>query len=88
MNIIILIQILTSHHENLKEVNKKIKKTEDNDEKQTLEANAKSIEEQIKIMDNKKAELDTQINELNEQIKPFTSSPMVTYAPKIIDMEI
>ena len=83
-----ILENLTSRHENLKEVKKKIKKTEDNDEKQTLEANAKSIEDQIKIMDDKKTELDTQINELTEQIKAFTSSPMVTSAPKIIDMEI
>ena len=64
---------LTSRQENLKELQDKIQETTNLDEKNKLKLNLKSIEEQIKNMDEKKNQIDKELEDLDNKIKLFTS---------------
>ena len=76
---------LSTRQENLKEVQKKLRKSKVPSEKVGLEESVKSIEEQINKMEEKKNELDEQIDDLSKQVQSFGKGTLVT--PKIIETE-
>ncbi len=74
---------LTTRNENLEEVQTKLSKAKTSDERSSLEQSVKSIEDQIKKMEEKKADLDKQLDSITTQIKEFDTNEVV--GPKIID---
>lgn len=60
---------LSIKKENLYEMQNKLCKTNNKEDKVKLEDTIKSIESQIKTMEDKKKELDTQITDLNDKLK-------------------
>jgi len=72
-----ILENLQTRHENLDELNKKLKKAmkkEHTEEANMIEQNIKSIEDQIKKMEEKKGELDIQISQLSSQVKAYGST--------------
>jgi hypothetical protein len=65
---------LNSRRENLKELNEQINQTDNQSEINKLKLNVTSVEDQIKIMDEKKEQLDKELEDLNNQIKLFSDS--------------
>ena len=76
---------LESRHENLDEVQTKLKKVKNPDERASLEKSIESIEDQIKKMEEKKKELDGQLDTLSGKIKAF--NPKDFSGPKIVGDE-
>lgn len=62
---------LSTRHDNLLEVKKKLKKAKNQQEIDSIQQSVDEIEKQISKMEEKKKELDNQINNLSEQIKGF-----------------
>ena len=75
---------LQSRHDTIKDLKKKVSKAKDATEAESLEKNILEIESQIKKMEEKKAELDTQIENLSNQVKDTSSSSAQLNGPKII----
>ena len=70
---------LSIKKENLYEMQSKLGKTNNKEDKVKLEDTIKSIETQIKTMEDKKKELDTQITDLNDKLQnhqKFELSPL------------
>lgn len=78
-----IIDNLTTRQDNLRDLKKKHKKANTEEERNSILQSIQSIEEQIQKMECKKNELDEQINSLSEQVKKFGSSSMEP--PKIIN---
>jgi hypothetical protein len=76
---------LNLKRDNLKDLKKEIKNKKTHEEKNILESNIKSAEEQIQLMDTKKKELDKQIDSLDEQLKLYKQTNISL--PKIIETE-
>jgi molecular chaperone DnaK (HSP70) len=77
---------LTTRHDNLKELQKKHKKTKNETEKQSLEQSMKDIEEQINKMEEKKKDIDEQLEQLNNQVSSFGGTqPTLPKVPKEMD---
>lgn len=74
---------INTRQQNLDEINKKMKKTNNLDEKESLQKNVDEIENQIMKMEEKKNELDQQIDSLGNQLKGF--SQMKLDPPKILE---
>jgi hypothetical protein len=70
--------------DNLQDLEKKL---DDSTNKESVEENIKTIEEQIKNMESRKLELDSQIENLAQQVKLFDTNNESEYlkGPKIID---
>jgi hypothetical protein len=64
---------LSTTQNNLSDIKKKYKKSNDDDEKNKMDTEMKNIEEQIKNMEEKKKELDKEIEKHTEQIQSFSS---------------
>jgi hypothetical protein len=78
-----IMENLTTRNENLEEVQKRLAKAKTSDERSSLEQSVRSIEEQIKKMEEKKVDLDKQLDTITTQIKEFDTKEIV--GPKIID---
>ena len=76
---------LNTKRDNLKDLKKEIKNNKTSEEKVILESNITSAEEQIKLMDAKKKELDKQIENLDDQLKLYKSA--APNPPKIIEID-
>jgi len=74
---------LTIRQENLDEVKNKLKKAKTIQEKNSFQQSVDEIEKQISKMEEKKKELDEQIDNLGNQIKSFPA--MKLDAPKILE---
>jgi DNA repair ATPase RecN len=74
---------LNSRQDYLKDARKKLKKSNNQDERTGLEKSIKEIEEQIKKMEEKKKELDVQIEDTTNQLKAF--KPGQVAHPRIIE---
>lgn len=74
---------INTRQQNLDEIKKKLKKSNSLDEKDSLQKNIDEIEKQITKMEEKKSELDEQIDLLGNQLKGF--SEMKLEPPKILD---
>lgn len=72
---------LTVRKDNLSDLANKMKKVKSDDERQKLETDMKTVEDQISKMDLQSKDLDKQIEKLEEQLKSFT--PAVVNPPKI-----
>ena len=76
---------LTTRQDNLAELEKKHKKAKDNSERESLEFSMKSIEEQIAKMEDKKKDLDTQLESYTNQVQSFAQKEFT--GPKIINTD-
>ena len=74
---------LSNRHENLREVELKLRKATNPDEKHSLQQTFNSIEEQIKEMENRRKELDTRLEELTNEVEMFSVDKPFT-GPKVI----
>lgn len=66
-----IVDNLKTRADNEKDIKKKLKKAKTTEEKEALEGNLKTIEEQKGKMEDKLKELDNQLETLNDQIKGF-----------------
>ena len=73
---------INTRQENLADIKKKIKKSKDNDEKNVLQKSVEEMENQIAKMEEKKKELDDQIDLLSSQLKGF--GEMKLDPPKVL----
>ncbi len=78
-----LLDNINTRHQNLNEIKKKIKKSKNQDEKNLLQTNIDEIEKQIAKMEEKKSDLDKQIETLSSQLKGF--GQMKLDEPKILN---
>jgi molecular chaperone DnaK (HSP70) len=78
-----IIDNLTARQENLDEINKKIKTSKSEDETNSLLKSVEEIEKQIDKMEEKKAAIDQQIDNIGTQLNGF--SQMKLDPPKIIE---
>ncbi len=75
---------LQSRHDTIKDLKKKVTKAKDSSEVESIEKNILEIESQIKKMEEKKAELDVEIENLSNQVKDTSSSTSQLNGPKVI----
>jgi len=75
---------LQSRQDTIKDLKKKVTKTKDSTEIDSIEKNILEIESQIKKMEEKKSELDIEIDNLSNQVKNTSSSNSQLNGPKII----
>jgi hypothetical protein len=75
---------LQSRHDTIKDLKKKVTKTKDSSEVESIEKNIVEIESQIKKMEEKKTELDVEIENLSNQVKDTSSSTSQLNGPKLI----
>lgn len=75
---------LQSRQDTIKDLKKKVSKAKDATEVESLEKNILEIESQIKKMEEKKSELDTEIENLSNQVKNTSTSSSELNGPKII----
>ena len=76
---------LNTRQENLDDIKKKIKKTDDKDEQLNLQKNIEEIENQIAKMKEKKSEIEHQIDSIGKQLDGF--SQMNLAPPTIVDYD-
>jgi hypothetical protein len=76
---------LSTRNDNLKDLEGQFKKASTSEERVDLTNTMKNIEEQIKIMEAKKQELDTQIEDFSNQVKSFSVNDLT--APNIINVD-
>ena len=67
-----IMENLTTRKDNLQDVKKKMKKASTDEERKSLEMNAQTIEEQIKLMEDKRSEIDVQLGAITEQVNSFS----------------
>lgn len=75
---------LQSRQDTIKDLKKKVTKAKDATEVESLEKNILEIENQIKKMEEKKSELDVEIENLSNQVKSASSSTSQLNGPKVI----
>jgi hypothetical protein len=75
---------LQSRQDTIKDLKKKVTKAKDATEAENLEKNILEIESQIKKMEEKKAELDVEIEKISNQVKDASSLTSQLNGPKII----
>jgi len=78
-----IVENMSTRNENLEEVKTKLKKAKTSEERNSLEQSVRSIEDQIKKMEEKKTDLDKQLEAITDQIKTFDKKEIV--GPKIIE---
>jgi hypothetical protein len=75
---------LQSRQDTIKDLKKKVSKAKDATEAESLEKNILEIENQIKKMEEKKSELDVEIEKISNQVKDTSPSSSQLNGPKII----
>ena len=75
---------LQSRQDTIKDLKKKVTKAKDSSEVESIEKNILEIESQIKKMEEKKVELDVEIENLSNQVKDTSSSTSQLNGPKVI----
>jgi len=79
----IILDNLSNRQDNLRDLELKLRKTTNPDEKFSLQQSYKSVEDQINEMENKKKDLDSKLEELTKQIELFSvNKPFV--GPKVV----
>jgi hypothetical protein len=79
-----LLDNLQTRNDTIKDLKKKVSKTKDTSEVESIEKNISEIESQIKKMEEKKVDLDVQIENLSNQVKGSGSVISQVNGPKII----
>lgn len=78
-----ILENLNTRQQNLDEIKKKMKKSKNQEEKDTLQNSVEEIEKQIAKMEEKKTNIDEQIESLGNQLKGF--SQMKLAPPTLVE---
>lgn len=79
-----ILENLQTRHDNIKDLKKKAKKASNSSETESIQKNIIEIENQIKKMEEKKSEIDVQIENLSNQVKDSSTLTSQVTGPKII----